>query len=78
MEKSFREAYKEVGLNIEKLGQLDPVKINNSRVSAGTAGALNIDHITSEIDKLKKEYAKKEEVLELAVKELYGSKLSLS
>lgn len=39
---SFRDAYREVGLNVEKLADRDPEKVIASRSSDGTTGKLNL------------------------------------
>jgi argininosuccinate lyase len=41
--KSFRDAYKDVGLNLEKLKVLDPGQSIKNRQSSGTAGNLRLD-----------------------------------
>ena len=51
---SFRDAYKEVGLNIDKLKDEDPEKIIKTRTSEGTTGKLNIDIALSEKEKMEK------------------------
>ncbi len=49
---SFRDAYKEVGLNIDKLKNQDPEKIIKTRQSEGTTGKLNIDLALAEKEKM--------------------------
>lgn len=49
---SFRDAYREVGLNIDKLKDEDPEKIIATRTSEGTTGKLNIDIALSEKEKM--------------------------
>jgi len=51
---SFRDAYKEVGLNIDKLKDEDPESIIKKRTSDGTTGKLNIDIAISEKEKMEK------------------------
>ncbi|MCL2706220.1 MAG: argininosuccinate lyase [Spirochaetaceae bacterium] len=51
---SFRDAYKEVGLNIDKLKDEDPESIIKKRTSEGTTGKLNIDIALSEKEKMEK------------------------
>jgi argininosuccinate lyase len=41
--KSFRDAYRDVGLNLEKLEALDPCQTIKNRQSSGTAGNLRLD-----------------------------------
>ena len=42
--KSFRDAYKEVGLNLDKLSNEDPVAALKKRTSTGTPGNLNLKY----------------------------------
>ena len=51
---SFRDAYKEVGLNVDKLKDEDPEKIIKNRTSEGTTGKLNIDIALSDKEKMEK------------------------
>ena len=41
---SFRDAYKQVGLNLDKLSNEDPVAALKNRTSTGTAGNLNLKY----------------------------------
>ncbi|MDC7127107.1 MAG: argininosuccinate lyase [Spirochaetales bacterium] len=75
--KSFRDAYKEVGLNLESLGNLDPVTVNKSRVSTGTAGRLNLDSAVSEIEEVEQNVLGKKSVIAEALKSLCGMDVSL-
>ena len=47
---SFRDAYVDVGLNIDKLGQRDPVESIKSRTHTGSTGKLGLDISRKEID----------------------------
>ena len=49
---SFRDAYKEVGLNIEKLIDEDPEKVIASRTYEGTTGNLNLAAVKSEKERI--------------------------
>ena len=49
---SFRDAYKEVGLNIEKLNDEDPEKVIASRTYEGTTGNLNLDAVKGEKERI--------------------------
>jgi len=41
--KNFRDTYKEVGMHLEEVGKLDPVKTLETRKSIGTSGNLGLD-----------------------------------
>lgn len=49
---SFRDAYKEVGLNMEKLKDENPEKIIAERKSEGTTGSLNLHLADAELERL--------------------------
>lgn len=49
---SFRDAYKQVGLNLDKLSNEDPVEALKKRTSTGTAGNLNLEYALSLINTL--------------------------
>lgn len=51
--KSFRDAYKKIAQNIDKLDEGDPETIIKKRTSEGTTGKLNIDIALSEKEKMK-------------------------
>lgn len=46
---SFRDAYKKVGLNLEKLKQRDPLESIQSRKSTGCSGNLDLDYIDNQL-----------------------------
>ena len=74
---SFRDAYKEVGLNLEALGDRNPVEVNASRTSTGTAGRLNLALSTAEIDLLNRNTATAKKTLLDAVTALAGDDVEL-
>ncbi len=49
---SFRDAYREIGLNIEKLADEDPEKVIASRSYEGTTGCLNLLPVSSEKERI--------------------------
>ena len=49
---SFRDAYREVGLNIEKLVDEDPEEVIASRTYEGTTGNLNLDAARAEKERI--------------------------
>lgn len=49
---SFRDAYKQVGLNLDKLSNEDPVEALKKRTSTGTAGNLNLEYALSLVNNL--------------------------
>ena len=46
---SFRDAYKEVGLNLEKLGDRDPLETIKNRTHTGTTGNLGLEELDSRL-----------------------------
>lgn len=50
---SFRDAYVEVGLNVDKLGQRDALDSINSRKHTGSTGNLGLELITADIQAMK-------------------------
>ena len=74
---SFRDAYKEVGLNLEALGTRDPAEVNTSRTSTGTAGNLNLGAAESEIRAIEENTSSAKTVLLEAVTALAGDDVGL-
>ncbi len=74
---SFRDAYREVGLNLEKYGDMDASDVNKSRISTGTAGNLNLEAAVKENSLLKEQAAAEKSVLDAAVAALCGTAVSL-
>ncbi len=59
----FRDAYREVGLSLDKLERMDPRKVIRERTSTGTSGNLNLEFARGELGKLKKEiYSERERI----------------
>jgi argininosuccinate lyase len=74
---SFRDAYKEVGLNLGSLGDRNPDEVNASRTSTGTSGNLNLDAIEAEIKLIKEGTSSAKAVLLNAVTALAGDDVEL-
>ncbi len=52
---SFRDAYVEVGLNVDKLSNRDPVESIKLRTHLGSSGNLGLDLSKKEIEVIEKE-----------------------
>ncbi len=48
----FRDAYREVGLHLDKLGEMDPYSVVQKRTSTGTTGNLNLEFAQKELERL--------------------------
>lgn len=53
---SFRDAYIEVGLNVEALGQRDAVESIKSRTHTGSTGNLGLDKAADEVNKMRERF----------------------
>ncbi|WP_028974600.1 argininosuccinate lyase [Spirochaeta cellobiosiphila] len=51
---SFRDAYKEVGMNLDKYKEGDPIESLNNRTYDGTAGKLNLDPCSKHVEEMDK------------------------
>ena len=74
---SFRDAYREVGLNLDKLGQQDPDESITSRTYPGTTGNLALDQAEASLENLMKTCESREEHIAAAVKSLVGEEVPL-
>lgn len=74
---SFRDAYKEIGLNLDALGDRNPSDVNKSRTSTGTSGRLNLSLVSNAVDALCKKAAEDGDVLNKAVEGLAGTGVRL-
>ena len=74
---SFRDAYKKVGLELDKVDLRDAVDSLKSRTSSGTTGNLNLNHISNSIEQLKNELEVKNSLFSSKMKELVGFPFSL-
>ena len=73
---SFRDAYKQVGLHLEQVEQLDPEQGFSGRTSTGTAGALRLDHLYRDCSLLEDRWNMKAQHIQEAVEELLGQKVN--
>ncbi len=74
---SFRDAYREVGLNLDKLGQQNPDESITSRTYPGTTGNLALEQAEASLEELMKTCESREEHIAAAVKSLMGEDVSL-
>ena len=74
---SFRDAYKEIGLNLEGLSGRNPSEVNETRTSTGTAGNLGLDAAIADIDSVLKNTEAAKAVLLNAVTALAGDDVEL-
>ncbi len=75
--KSFRDAYKEVGLNLDKLKNEDPVAALKKRTSTGTPGNLNLKYAKKVVAGFRSFAEKEHNGLLDAVKKLTGKNILL-
>ena len=75
--KSFRDAYKEVGLNLDKLKNEDPVAALKKRTSTGTPGNLNLKYAKKAAAGFRAFAETEHAALLDAVKKLTGKKILL-
>lgn len=66
----FRDAYKEVGLNLDKVEAIDPVKALKSSDHEGGLGNLRLDKILNDLEKQKKWWSGKKEKFESAIENI--------
>ena len=74
---SFRDAYKEVGLNLEGLSGRNPSEVNETRTSTGTAGNLGLQGAVDDINAILKKTESAKAVLLNAVTALAGDDVEL-
>ena len=70
---NFRDSYKDVGLNLDKVKGEDPVASLKKRTSTGTAGNLRLDKDFEWLDKINSEIREKSEFLRSSYKGLISS-----
>ncbi len=75
--KSFRDAYKEVGLALDKLEDQNPDESIRSRTYTGTSGKLCLDQAESRLASLLETSARRESKIDEAVESLMGQKVDL-
>jgi argininosuccinate lyase len=74
---SFRDAYKEVGLHLDKLGDQDPDESIRSRTYRGTSGNLYLDEALSRLKSLMDIASDRESKIDASLESLMGQKLNL-
>ncbi|QEN08585.1 argininosuccinate lyase [Oceanispirochaeta crateris] len=74
---SFRDAYKEVGLHLDKLGDQDPDESIRSRTYRGTSGNLCLDEALSRLKSLMDIASDRESKIDASLESLMGQKLNL-
>ncbi|MEW5815174.1 MAG: argininosuccinate lyase [Spirochaetota bacterium] len=74
---SFRDAYKEVGLNLSTLESRRPADSIASRTSTGTAGNLRLDKVQAEAEEVGKIVSAEDEKFHKAITELLGFNIRL-
>ncbi len=74
---TFREAYKEVGLNLDKLGDRDPYKAIKSRTHSGSTGNPRFDLCRQSLSVLKEKIEIISTAQNSAVKELTGRDIKI-
>ncbi len=68
---SFRNAYREVGLNLEDVAQMDPLETLKNRTSTGTPGNLRLDKLDREISLMNELIEQKKSHVQQAVHDLF-------
>ncbi len=66
----FRDAYKEVGTNLESLKNKDPVKNIKSKTHTGATGNLGLDKLEKKIKEEEEELLSKKEVFMKRIEQL--------
>ena len=74
---SFRDAYREVGLHLDRLGQQDPDESITSRTYPGTTGNLALDEAVGRLDILLDRASSREEHIASALSSLMGEDVDL-
>jgi argininosuccinate lyase len=74
---SFRDAYKEVGLNLDKLGTRNPADTLKTRTSTGTPGNPRLDVPRGRIESMREGVEERKERIGKALRSLLGREISL-
>ncbi|MEI8096113.1 MAG: argininosuccinate lyase [Spirochaetales bacterium] len=69
---SFRDAYREVGLNLQRLNQRDPVASIANRTHTGSAGNLKLEPLEDRLMVLTRSYTAESERIATALESLVG------
>jgi len=70
--KSFRDAYRDVGTNLEQVEIMSPLEGIKTRTSTGTAGNLRLDKLEKALANLKDNITNQEITVQKSLKELLG------
>lgn len=70
--KSFRDAYRDVGTNLDKVKVMSPLDGIKTRTSSGTAGNLRLDKLEKNLTELKGDITRQEKNVQKSLKELLG------
>lgn len=70
--KSFRDAYRDVGTNLDKVKVMSPLDGIKTRTSSGTAGNLRLDKLEKNLTDLKGDITRQEKNVQKSLKELLG------
>jgi argininosuccinate lyase len=74
----FRDAYKEVGLNLDKLSSLDPKEVVKQRKHLGTAGNLGLEEAGRRTGDIESWVTNEAEHFQNAIKNLMGREIDLA
>lgn len=74
---TFRDAYREVGLNLDQLGSRDPAESLKTRTSTGTTGNLKLEIPREQIEMIRNSVTLKKERIAGAIRALTGRTLTL-
>ena len=74
---SFRDAYREVGLNLAELKGQDPEEALKRRTSSGTTGKLNLHLPRKDLNELRRDIENRQKHAEKAVEKLMGMHVPL-
>ena len=74
---TFREAYKEVGLNLDKLGERDPYKAIKSRTHSGSTGNPRFEICAQTLKKLQEDTEEISTAVNSAVLNLTGEDIEI-
>jgi argininosuccinate lyase len=74
---SFRDAYKEVGLHLDKLADQSPDESISSRTYTGTSGNLGLDQAEQRLQEVLDKNSQRETFIDKALEKLMGEKVNL-
>lgn len=73
----FREAYREVGLHLEDLRQMDPREVNEKKSYPGAPGNLNLDACLREVKELRASLGREKKRVDSRLRDLTGIEVAL-